>query len=118
MATSNIGEERRAHLGEGLTEAQQAQWAQAVMRKQLALSIRFALVFFVLLFGLPLVNWLLPDVANANIGGFTLTWLFLGVLFYPITWFLSGYFIRASDRIETELINEHRATLHEEAELR
>jgi uncharacterized membrane protein (DUF485 family) len=113
MATS-LSREDRAHLGEGLSGAEQATLARAVMRKQLSLSIRVALLFFVLLFGLPLVNWLLPGFANSIAGGFTLTWLFLGILFYPLTWFLSGYFIRASDRIEAELLREHRVPAHSE----
>jgi uncharacterized membrane protein (DUF485 family) len=94
-------------VGERLTLDQQARLAQAVMRKQLALSIRVGLVFFVLIFGLPLFNWLAPQAANGRIGGFTFTWLFLGVLFYPLTWLLSGYFIRESDRLELEIAAEH-----------
>ena len=78
------------------------------MRRQMALSVRVFLVFAVLLFGLPLFNWLLPQVANGRVGGFTLTWLFLGVLFYPLTWALSAYFIKESDRIEHALAVEHR----------
>ena len=38
----------------------------------------------------PLVNAFLPEIAQARIGGFSATWLFLGVLFYPITWLLSS----------------------------
>jgi uncharacterized membrane protein (DUF485 family) len=74
-----------------------------VMQRQLALSLRVGAVFFVLIFGLPLFNWLAPGVANARVGGFTLTWLLLGVLFYPLTWLLSAYFIRESDRLEEEI---------------
>lgn len=84
----------------------QARLAQAVMQRQLGLSLRVGAIFFVLIFGLPLFNWLAPGIANARIGGFTLTWLILGVLFYPLTWLLSGYFIRESDRLETEITDE------------
>jgi len=80
-----------------------------VMRRQALLSVRVAAVFLVLIFGLPLVNWLAPALAGTRVGGFTLTWLFLGVLFYPVTWLLSGYFVRASDRIEAELVAEYAA---------
>ncbi len=85
----------------------QAALIRAVMGRQAALSLRVASVFLVLIFGLPLVNWLLPELAATRVGGFTLTWLFLGVLFYPLTWVLSGYFIRASDRIEADLVAEY-----------
>lgn len=81
--------------------------AGAMMRRQGALSIRVSIVFLSLILGLPLLNWLLPEVASQSVGGFTLTWLFLGVLFYPITWLLSAYFIRASDRIEAEIARDY-----------
>lgn len=75
------------------------------MRRQAGLSLRVAAVFVVLLLGIPLVNAFLPDLANTNVGGFTLTWLFLGVLFYPITVGLSFYFVKQSDRIEAESLD-------------
>ena len=85
---------------------EQARLAQRVMRRQGALSLRVAAVFVVLLLGLPLVNALAPQVVSATILGFPATWLFLGVLFYPITVLLSVYFVRHSDRIEAETTAE------------
>jgi uncharacterized membrane protein (DUF485 family) len=83
-----------------LSTEQHARLAHAVMQRQAALSLRVAAIFILLVFGLPLVNYFLPDLANTPVLGFTATWLFLGVLFFPITWFLSAYFIKQSDRIE------------------
>ncbi|RYG87894.1 MAG: DUF485 domain-containing protein [Alphaproteobacteria bacterium] len=91
-----------------LSDAEQSALLRRVMSRQATLSLRVASVFLVLIFGLPMVNWLLPNVAGARVGGFSLSWLFLGVLFYPLTWLLSGYFIRASDKIENELAVEHK----------
>lgn len=91
-----------------LSEADHARLAHAVMRRQAALSLRVAGVFILLVFGLPLVNFYLPGIANAPAFGFTTTWLFLGVLFFPITWLLSAYFIRQSDRIEAECVDWRR----------
>ncbi|MBC8137668.1 MAG: hypothetical protein H8F28_17445 [Fibrella sp.] len=88
--------------------AAQAALIRTVMGRQAALSLRVAAVFLVLIFGLPVVNWLLPDLAQMRVGGFTLTWLFLGVLFYPLTWLLSGYFVRQSDRLEAEIVAEYK----------
>src|SRR5207248_6411627 len=76
--------------------------AHLVMRKQAALSIKIAAIFLTILFGLPLVNQFLPKVADTPVLGFTATWLFLGVLFYPLTWLLSWVFINQSDRLEAE----------------
>jgi uncharacterized membrane protein (DUF485 family) len=74
----------------------------AMMRRQARLSVGVALVFLALVLGLPLVNQHLPVLAQARVAGFSATWLFLGVLFYPITWFLSAYFVRASEIVEHE----------------
>jgi uncharacterized membrane protein (DUF485 family) len=79
-----------------------------VMRSQAQLSLKVAAVFLGLIFALPLINKFLPEVASTNIGGFTLTWLILAVLFYPITWVLSKWFINASNKIESELAKQYR----------
>jgi uncharacterized membrane protein (DUF485 family) len=91
-----------------LSPDEQTKLTQAVMHKQFALSLQVGIVFFALLFGLPLVNRFLPALANMGVGGFTLTWLVLGILFFPLTWVLSAYFIRESERIEHEIAQEHR----------
>lgn len=81
---------------------------QAVMRRQVALSIKVAAVFLAMLLGLPLVNYFLPSLANAPVFGFTASWLFLGVLFYPVTWVLSWWFIRQSNHIEADIAQSMR----------
>ncbi len=97
-----------------LSEADQGRLARALIRKQARLSLRVAAVFLVLILGLPLLNAILPDVMNESwFGGFTPTWLFLAVLFYPITVGLSFYFVAASDRIEAECA-DWRSTLDAE----
>ena len=87
--------------------------SRAVMRRQAALSLRVAACFVVILLGLPLVNQFLPQVAQINVGGFSLTWLILAILFYPFTWLLSGYFIRESNTIEKQIADDYRATQSE-----
>lgn len=85
-----------------LTDKEHTDLARRVMRRQATLSLRVGAVFALLVFGLPLVNYYRPVEANTSELGFTATWLFLGILFFPITWVLSAYFIRESDRIEKE----------------
>ncbi len=98
-----------------LSEKDQARLARAVMRRQGALSLRVAAVFVVLVLGVPLVNAFLPEVAGTEISGFTLTWLFLGVLIYPITVALSFYFVGQSNKIEASC-TDWRKTLAEEVD--
>ena len=88
-----------------LSTEQHDQLAHTVMKRQASLSLRVALVFIVLLFGVPLINNFMPELANRPIMGITATWLFLGVLFFPITWLLSAYFVKNSNRIEEECMD-------------
>ena len=90
-----------SHLSE-LSSADHERLAHAVMRRQSLLSLRVAMVFIIVIFGVPLFNHFLPELAATPILGFTVTWLFLGVLFFPLACFLAGYFIRESNRIEEE----------------
>jgi uncharacterized membrane protein (DUF485 family) len=86
------------------------------MRRQLSLSIRVAAVFVLLLILVPLINAFLPKAAGSRIFGFTASWLFLALLFYPITWLLSWIFIRSSDRIEHEIATEMQRDVAAEGE--
>ncbi len=79
---------------------------QRLMKRQAKLSLRVGAVFLVMLLGIPLFNLYLPNIANMNVSGFSISWLFLGVFFFPITWVLSAYFIKESDKIEASTANE------------
>jgi uncharacterized membrane protein (DUF485 family) len=89
-----------------ISEEQAEKITTMVMRRQMGLSLRVASIFILLLFGLPLVNTYAPELANTHVFGFTLTWLILGVLVYPIAVLLSYYFVKSSDRIEAEAHRE------------
>ncbi|MFA6962891.1 MAG: DUF485 domain-containing protein [Opitutaceae bacterium] len=78
----------------------------SLMRRQLRLSIACAAAFLVALLGLPLANYFAPDLMATRVGGFTLTWLILGVLFFPYVWLISGYFIKRSLQLEADEARE------------
>ena len=78
------------------------EFLQSLMRRQLRLSIACAAAFMVVLFGLPLLNYYAPDLMAMRVGGFTLTWLILGVLMFPFVWVISGIFIKKSLKMEAE----------------
>lgn len=78
----------------------------SLMRKQLRLSITCAAAFLIVLLGLPLANYFLPDLMSKRIFGFTLTWFFLGIGFFPAVWCISFYFIRRSIALEREEVGE------------
>jgi|ERR1041385_5635759 uncharacterized membrane protein (DUF485 family) len=77
-----------------------------LMRRQLRLSIACAATFVVVLLGLPLANYFLPELMSKRIGGFTLTWLILGVLFFPFVWAIAWVFIKRSIALEEDEARE------------
>jgi uncharacterized membrane protein (DUF485 family) len=78
---------------------------RSLMRRQLSLSVACAVTFLVVLLGLPLLNYFAPAFMATRIGGFTLTWLILGVLFFPFVWIISWLFIRRSIALEDDEVN-------------
>lgn len=79
-----------------------AELAGKLMRRQAALSLRVAAVFLFLIVAVPLANQFAPAWSQQPVLGFPLSWFLLGILFYPITWALSTYFVRASEKLEAE----------------
>ena len=78
----------------------------SLMNRQLKLSITCSAAFLVALLGLPLLNYLAPSAMATRVGGFTLTWLILGVLFFPYVWLISGFFIKRSLKLEADEAKE------------
>ncbi|MBI5766848.1 MAG: DUF485 domain-containing protein [Verrucomicrobia bacterium] len=73
-----------------------------LMRRQLRLSIVCAAAFLIVLLGLPLANYFAPALMATRVGGFTLSWLVLGVLFFPAVWAISWFFIKRSIALEDD----------------
>lgn len=82
------------------------EFLHSLMRKQLKLSITCALAFLVVLLGLPLANYFLPELMATRVFGFTLTWFLLGIGFFPAVWVISFFFIRRSIKLEEEEVRE------------
>ena len=72
----------------------------SLIRKQLRLSISCALAFLVVLLGLPLANYFFPEAMALQVFGFNLTWLILGVAFFPAVWLIAWVFIKRSIALE------------------
>lgn len=81
---------------------------RSLMRRQLVLSITCASAFLVVLFGLPAANYFAPELMATRVAGFTLTWLLLGVLFFPAVWVISYTFIRRSIWLENDEVEQAR----------
>jgi len=79
------------------------------MRRQLSLSISCAATFFVALLGLPLLNYFAPELMAKRVAGFTLSWLIIGVLFFPFVWIISYIFIKRSIALEEDEVAQAQA---------
>jgi uncharacterized membrane protein (DUF485 family) len=82
---------------------------RSLMRRQLKLSVSCALAFVSVLFGLPIANYVAPEFMATRVMGFTLSWLLLGVLFFPAVWVISWYFIRRSIWLENDEVAQVKA---------
>ena len=81
---------------------------RSLMRRQLGLSIACAATFLIALLGMPLLNYFAPSLMATRVAGFTLTWLILGVLFFPFVWIISYIFIRRSIALEDDEVVQAR----------
>ena len=90
------------------------EFLHTLMRRQLKLSVACAAAFLVVLLGLPLANYFAPQLMATRIAGFTLSWLLLGVLFFPAVWGISWYFIRRSIWLENDEVASVEAARKEE----
>ena len=82
---------------------------RSLMRRQLALSVSCAATFLVALLGLPLMNYFAPELMAMRVAGFTLSWLVLGVLFFPFVWIISYVFIKRSIALEEDEVAQVRS---------
>ena len=90
----------------GKADIHSEEFLRSLMRKQLRLSVTCAATFLVALLGLPLLNYFFPELMATRVFGFTLTWFLLGVLFFPLVWLISWFFIRRSIALEAAEVDE------------
>ncbi|MFZ2178747.1 MAG: hypothetical protein WAW17_32900 [Rhodococcus sp. (in: high G+C Gram-positive bacteria)] len=74
---------------------------RGLVRTQLGLAIRLALLAVVLLCSIPLL-FLFPAFSEVSILGIRLPWLVLGVLVYPVLLLIGWIYIRQAERNEQE----------------
>ncbi len=95
---------RQRSVTQDLTEQTQIGDAllKGLMRAQLALGIRLAVVVLVGLGGLPLLFHLAPPIGHFTLWGVNVPWLLLGVAAYPFL-FLVGYtYVRLAEQNERD----------------
>jgi uncharacterized membrane protein (DUF485 family) len=92
--------------GANRAELHSEEFLQRLMRRQLKLSVACASCFLVALLGLPLANYFFPEFMAVRLLGFTISWLALGVLFFPLVWVIAFVFIKRSIALEEAEVAE------------
>ena len=80
------------------------EYLRMLMRRQFALSAALAGVLVAALAAVPVMGLLLPETMGAPVMGFSLSWLILGFLIFPILIGLAYSFVRLSNAFEDEAI--------------
>ncbi|HEY4024974.1 MAG TPA: hypothetical protein VGO86_00980 [Candidatus Dormibacteraeota bacterium] len=74
----------------------------ALLRRQLALSLRVAITLIAALGAQPLLAWLWPAYGELSVFSIPLPWLVLGVGSYPLMIALGLYYVRHAETIDDE----------------
>ena len=74
------------------------------MAAQLRSALLLGGILGVVLFGLPVLFWTVPQVGELVVAGIRLPWLVLGVLVYPFLVLLGYFCVRAAERNEREFL--------------
>jgi hypothetical protein len=75
---------------------------RGLMRAQLALALRLALVVAIGLGGLPLLFALAPRIGTFTVMGVNVPWLLLGVAAYPFLFGVGYAFVRLAEQNERD----------------
>jgi len=78
---------------------------RGLVRAQLLLSIRLAVVTLAVLFSIPLLGLLVPAFSDAVVFGVRLPWVVLGVAVYPLLLGVGWIHVRRSERIEQQFLD-------------
>ena len=79
-----------------------AERAVILYRRQRARAITALVLLFALLFGLPLLLAVWPELDAARLAGIPVSWLMLAVLPYPVMALLARWQLRRAEAVERE----------------
>lgn len=97
MVRTRVEVQEQTEVGEAMV--------RGLVRAQLLLSVRLALLTLAVLFSIPLVALLVPAFADAAVVGVRLPWLVLGVAVYPLLLLVGWIYVRRADRNEQEFVD-------------
>ncbi|TQN38182.1 hypothetical protein FHU33_4868 [Blastococcus colisei] len=77
-------------------------YMSSLLRSQLRLALLALSAVAVLVGGIPLVFWLLPDLSTVEVLAVPLPWLLLAFAVYPVLFVIGWLYVRAAERNERD----------------
>lgn len=78
---------------------------RGLIRAQLGLALRMAVIAAGLLCAIPLSLYLFPGLSSVSVWGIRLPWLVLGALVYPLIFGVGWVYVRRAERNEQEFVD-------------
>lgn len=77
---------------------------RGLVRAQLGLALRLAVLSFGVMAAIALINSKFPDLGAAGVFGIRLNWIILGVAVYPAMYAIGRLFIRLAEQGERDFL--------------
>lgn len=97
MVRTRVEVQEQTEVGDALV--------RSLVRAQLLLSVRLAVMTLSILFAIPLLGMLLARVTDVPLLGIGLSWVVLGAAIYPLLFGVGWMYVRRAER------NEHDFTV-------
>jgi hypothetical protein len=96
MVRTRIEVQEQTQVGDALV--------RGLVRAQLGLALRLAVVVVCTVGAIPLLNAAFPDLAALTVFGIRLNWLVLGVLVYPLLYGIGRLYVRLAEQGERDFV--------------
>ncbi len=96
MVRTRVEVQEQTEVGDALV--------RSLVRAQLLLSVRLAVMTLSILFAIPLSGLLLARFTDVALLGVGLPWLVLGAAIYPLLFGVGWAYVRRAERNETEFV--------------
>ena|ERR1700754_597603 len=96
MVRTRVEVQEQTQVGDALV--------RGLMRAQLGLALRLAVVVVCAVVAIPLLNAAFPDIAAITVFGIRLNWLVLGVLVYLLLYGVGRLYVRLAEQAERDFV--------------
>jgi hypothetical protein len=96
MVRTRVEVQEQTQVGDALV--------RGLVRAQLGLALRLAVVVVCIAVAIPLLTAAFPDLAALTVVGVRLHWLLLGVVVYPLLYGVGRLYIRLAEQEERDFV--------------